>query len=72
MPVDEFRMQKLIYKIKMELGKDHELYSRLPFYWYLRGPYSEVATQTFNDLVPYCIPVGDSLLLKIMTIILIH
>lgn len=43
MPVTEFNMQKLIYKIKMELGKEHELYPKLPYYWYLKGPYSEVS-----------------------------
>ncbi len=49
MPVTEFNMQKLIYKIKMELGKEHELYPKLPFYWYLKGPYSEVVSQSFNN-----------------------
>ena len=48
MPTDEFRMEKLIFKIKMELGKDHELYPKLPFYWYLKGPYSEVVTESYE------------------------
>ena len=49
MPVTEFNMQKLIYKIKMELGKEHELYPKLPYYWYLKGPYSEVVSRSFNN-----------------------
>ena len=49
MPITEFNMQKLIYKIKMELGKEHELYPKLPYYWYLKGPYSEVVSRSFNN-----------------------
>ena len=48
LPTDEFRMQKLIFKIKMKLGKTHELYPKLPFYWYLKGPYSEVVTESYK------------------------
>lgn len=52
LPTDEFRMQKLIFKIKMELGEDHELYPLLPFYWYVKGPYSEVATVSYEKKLP--------------------
>ena len=52
LPNDEFRMQKLIFKIKMELGKDHELYPKLPFYWYLKGPYSPVVTKSYEAKLP--------------------
>lgn len=51
-PVTEFLMQKIIFKLKMELGKEHELYERLPFYWYLKGPYSEVATEIYETQIP--------------------
>lgn len=64
MPVDEFHMQKLIYKIKMGLGEGHELYPKLPFYWYLKGPYSDVVTESFNRFIPKCNVIGDSLLYK--------
>lgn len=64
MPVDEFRMQKLIFKIKMELGKKHELYPQLPFYWYLKGPYCDVVSQIFDDFSPLCNRFGDSLMYK--------
>ena len=52
LPTDEFRMQKLIFKIKMELGENHELYPLLPFYWYIKGPYSEVATSSYEKKLP--------------------
>ncbi len=45
-------MQKLIFKIKMELGKEHDLYPKLPFYWYLKGPYSEVVTESYEKKFP--------------------
>lgn len=62
MPVSEFNMQKLIFKIKMDLGKNHELYSKLPFYWYLKGPYSDVVSQSFNSFIGQCNLIGDSVL----------
>lgn len=64
MPVSHFNMQKLIYKIKMELGEDHELYSKLPYYWYLKGPYSDVVCEVFDDFSHQCVSIGESLLLK--------
>ena len=62
MPVSEFNMQKLIFKIKMDLGKDHELYPKLPFYWYLKGPYSDVVSQSFYSFAGRCNLIGDSVL----------
>ena len=35
-PISETQMQKLIFKIKMELGKDHELYEELPEFCLLK------------------------------------
>lgn len=52
LPISEFKIQKLIFKIKMELGESHELYCQLPFYWYLKGPYSEVVTASFKRKLP--------------------
>lgn len=62
MPVSEFNMQKLVFQIKMDLGKDHELYPKLPFYWYLKGPYSDVVSQSFNSFTGQCNLIGDSIL----------
>lgn len=52
LPISEFKMQKLIFKIKMKLGKDHKLYPQLPFYWYLKGPYSKVVTNSYEKIFP--------------------
>ena len=49
-PISEIQLQKLIFKIKMELGKNHELYEVLPYYWYIHGPFSEVVRDSFNDI----------------------
>ena len=49
-PISETQMQKLIFKIKMELGENHELYEELPYYWYIHGPFSEVVRDSFNDI----------------------
>ena len=49
-PISETQMQKLIFKIKMELGENHELYEELPYYWYIQGPFSEVVRDSFNDI----------------------
>ena len=62
--IDEFRLQKLIYKIKMSLGKDHELYDELPFYWYRDGPYSEVVADEFKHEQPNLITENGFSILK--------
>ena len=49
-PISETQMQKLIFKIKMELGENHELYGQLPYYWYIHGPFSEVVRDSFKDI----------------------
>ena len=41
MPINELVLQKVIYKVKMDLGEDHPLYDDLPYYWYCYGPFSE-------------------------------
>lgn len=64
MPVSEFNMQKLIFKIKMDLSENHELYPKLPFYWYLKGPYSDVVSQSFNSFMAKCNKFGNSILYK--------
>lgn len=50
MPVNEHHVQLLVYKIKMELGKDHELFSKLPFYWGVDGPYCDLVSESLKDL----------------------
>lgn len=64
MPVSEFNLQKLIFKIKMDLGETHNLYPKLPFYWYLKGPYSDVVSQSFNGFIPQCNLCGDSIIYR--------
>ena len=55
MTITEVRMQKFIYKIKMELGKNHEIFNDLPYYWYFHGPYSEPVTNSFQNITSnYC------------------
>ena len=50
MPISHFRIQKAIFKIKMELGRDHPLFDYLPFYWYEHGPFSDVVSKQFIEL----------------------
>jgi predicted transposase YbfD/YdcC len=47
MPINKFRCQKAIFKIKMDLSKESPLFNKIPYYWYNFGPFSQ--------------PVGDSL-----------
>ena len=54
MLISQNRMQNFIFKIKMELTKDHELYDKLPYYWYF-CPFSEVVKDSFLDITnKYC------------------
>ena len=58
MSIYHFRVQNVIFKIKMELGQDHPLFNYLPFYWYEHGPFSSVVSKQFielknNNCVPY-------------------
>ena len=64
MSVTKFRMLKLIFKIKKELGEDCELYSQLPYYWYYFGPYSGEVVDSINFIKPKCNQRGNSLILK--------
>lgn len=55
MTISERRMQKFIFKVKMELGNNHELYDKLPYYWYFHGPFSELVRDSFNEITSaYC------------------
>ena len=64
MPITKFRMLKLIFKIKKELGGDCELYSELPYYWYYYGPYSREIVDSINFFKPQCDLRGNSIILK--------
>ena len=65
MTITEFRMQKLIFKIKMELGKNHMLFDKLPYYWYFHGPFSEVVRDSFRDIsANHCNSKYNSFILK--------
>jgi hypothetical protein len=50
MSITKFRLIKSIFKIKVDLGKNHELYDILPFYWYYYGPFSEHVNDSFYNL----------------------
>lgn len=47
MGISKTLMIKLVFKIKQVLGKDHELYSHLPYYWYFYGPFSQPIHDSF-------------------------
>jgi len=59
LPFNEYVLQKIIYKIKMELGHDHPLYDKIPYYWYYHGPFSEVVKRSYRHLKAYCTPIAD-------------
>ena len=63
MPINELLLQNVIYKIKMDLGENHPLWDNLPYYWYCYGPFSETVRQSFLDVKPYLMPVGDGFLI---------
>lgn len=64
MSITRFRMLKLIFKIKKELGKDCQLYSQLPYYWYYYGPYSGDVVDSVNFIKNKCNQHGNSMILK--------
>ena len=33
MLIDKVAVQKVIYQVKMDLGEDHPLYDKIPYYW---------------------------------------
>ena len=47
---DEIIIQNIIYKIKMELGEDHPLYDKIPYYWYHSGPVSDVVKKSLKQI----------------------
>ena len=64
MPINELVLQKVAYKIKMNLGQDHPLYEELPYYWYCYGSFSETLRNSFNTLKPTLTPVNNGFLNK--------
>ena len=50
MSISHFRIQKTIFKIKMELGSNHPLFDCLPFYWYEQEPFSNVVSKQIRQL----------------------
>ena len=56
---NEYVLQMIIYKIKMELGCNHPLYDKIPYYWYCHGPFSEVVKRSYRHLKAYCTSVKD-------------
>ncbi|WP_458453761.1 hypothetical protein [Methanobrevibacter sp.] len=50
MPINELVLQKVVYQIKMDLGKNHPIYNDLPYYWYCYGPFSETLRNSFNNV----------------------
>ena len=63
MTITKFSMMNLIFKIKNESGRGSELYSCLPYYWYLK-PYSSEVADSFNYLKSYCSLKDDLVILK--------
>lgn len=63
-PVSHFLMQKTIFMLKMRLGSDHELYNKIPYYWYIHGPYSSVVAESFKSVENDCIKQGNMLILR--------
>ena len=59
LPFNEYVLQMIIYKIKMELGDDHPIYDKIPYYWYCHGPFSEVVKKSYRHLKAYCTHVKD-------------
>ena len=57
-------MHNLIYKIKMDLGCNHELSNKLPFYWYKREPHLEVVSDEFKYEMPKLDIINEQYLLK--------
>ena len=63
-PINELILQKVIYKIKMNLDESHPLYEKIPYYWYYYGSFSETIMESFNNAKIYLDEVGDTFLLK--------
>jgi len=39
-PISETKLQKILYKTKMAMSDRNPLKDKIPFYWYIHGPYS--------------------------------
>ena len=50
MSISHLKIQKVIFKIKMELGSNHPLFEYLPFYWCEHGPFSNVVSKQLRLL----------------------
>ena len=50
MLIDKVAVQKVIYQVKMDLGEDHPLYDKIPYYWYYHGPYCELVSDSLNEI----------------------
>jgi hypothetical protein len=46
----EYKVLKLLYKLKEELPIDHSLKNSIPFYWYFHGPFSDPVRSELNEL----------------------
>ena len=64
MPITELVLQKVIFQIKMDLGKGHPLYENLPYYWYYYGPFSETLRNSFNASKRFLKPSGEGFMIK--------
>lgn len=49
MGISPYGIQKTLFKLKMELGKDNLLSESIPYYWYYHGPYSETVKSTVDS-----------------------
>lgn len=59
MPINELVLQKVVYQIKMDLGKNHPIYNDLPYYWYCYGPFSETLRNSFNNVKKFLNPADN-------------
>ena len=50
MLINKIAVQKVIYQIKMDLGENHPLYDKIPYYWYYHGPYCELVADSLDEV----------------------
>ena len=50
---NDFKTQKLVFQIKMDLGQEHPFFDSLPFYWYIHGPFSQEVRGSFEIVKKY-------------------
>ena len=51
--INKYRIHKILYKLKKELPDEHPLKDKIPYYWYLHGPYSEIVENEITELSPF-------------------